>query len=72
MPATLLRAQLSDHELLRRQHARPAACRTLPDPAATAWALALAIHTAAPSSNRSVLAPRLVVGRLSGGSEEES
>jgi Family of unknown function (DUF6459) len=43
MPATLLRAQLSDHELLRRQHARPAARRTLPDPATTARTLALAI-----------------------------
>jgi Family of unknown function (DUF6459) len=43
MPATLLRAQLSDHELLRRQHIRPAARRTLTDPAATARTLALAI-----------------------------
>jgi Family of unknown function (DUF6459) len=43
MPATLLRAHLSDQELLRRQHARPAAPRTLPDPATIARALALAI-----------------------------
>jgi Family of unknown function (DUF6459) len=43
MPATLLCAQFSDHELLRHQHARPAARRTLPDPAATARAVALAI-----------------------------
>lgn len=43
MPTTLLRAQLSDQELLRRQHARPAARRTLPDPATTARALAVAI-----------------------------
>jgi Family of unknown function (DUF6459) len=43
MPATLLRAHLSDQELLRRQHARLAARRTLPDPAVTARTLALAI-----------------------------
>jgi Family of unknown function (DUF6459) len=43
MPATPLRAQLSDQELLRRQDARPAARRTLPDPATIARALALAI-----------------------------
>lgn len=43
MPATVLRAQLSDQELLRRQQARPAARRPLPDPAAVARALALAI-----------------------------
>jgi hypothetical protein len=43
MPATLLRAQLNDQELQRRQHARSASRRTLPDPAATTRALALAI-----------------------------
>ena len=43
MPPTPLRAQLSDQDLLRRQHARPTARRTLPDPATTARALALAI-----------------------------
>ena len=43
MPATPLRAQLSDQEILRRQHARSAARPTLPDPAATARALASAI-----------------------------
>ena len=36
MPPTPLRAQLSDQELLGRQHARPTARRTLPDPATTA------------------------------------
>jgi Family of unknown function (DUF6459) len=43
MPATPLRARLTDQELLRRQHARPAARRTLPQPAVAARALALAI-----------------------------
>jgi hypothetical protein len=43
MPAIPLRAQLGDQELLRRQHARLAARRTLPDPAAATWALALTI-----------------------------
>lgn len=43
MPTTLLCARLSDHELLRRQHGRLAARRTLSDPAATARALGLAI-----------------------------
>ncbi|HKQ01321.1 MAG TPA: hypothetical protein VJ735_13415 [Actinomycetes bacterium] len=42
MPTTPLRAQLSDQELLRRQDARPAARRTLPNSAATTRALALA------------------------------
>jgi hypothetical protein len=41
MPATPLRAQLSDQELLRRMYARPAIRCSLPDPAATAQALAL-------------------------------
>jgi hypothetical protein len=43
MPATSLRAQLSDQELMRRTHARPAVRRTLPDPAVIARTLALAI-----------------------------
>jgi hypothetical protein len=50
MPATQLRAHLSDQEVLRREHAQPTARRaqptarrTLSDPAATARALAWAI-----------------------------
>jgi Family of unknown function (DUF6459) len=43
MPAALLRAQLTDKELTLRTQTRAAARRTLPDPAATAWTLALAI-----------------------------
>ena len=43
MPATLLSAHFTDQELALRQQARTAARRTLPDPATTAWALALAI-----------------------------
>ncbi len=43
MPAALLSAQFTDQELTLRQQARTAARPTLPDPAATARALALAI-----------------------------
>jgi Family of unknown function (DUF6459) len=43
MPAALLSAQFTDQELAHRQAARAAARRTLPDPATTARALALAI-----------------------------
>jgi Family of unknown function (DUF6459) len=43
MPATLLSAQVTDPELTLRQQARVGARRTLPDPAATTRALALAI-----------------------------
>jgi hypothetical protein len=43
MPATLLRAQLTDKELTLRTQARAEARRALPNPAATARALALAI-----------------------------
>jgi hypothetical protein len=41
MPATLLRAQLTDKELTLRTQARAVARRALPDPAATARALAI-------------------------------
>jgi Family of unknown function (DUF6459) len=44
MPAALLRAQLTDQELTLRQRAHAGARRTLPDPAATTRALALAIY----------------------------
>ena len=43
MPAALLSAQFTDQELAHREQARAAARRTLPDPATTARALALAI-----------------------------
>jgi hypothetical protein len=43
MPAALLRAQLTDQELTLRQGVRTDVRRTLPDPAATTRALALAI-----------------------------
>ena len=43
MPAALLCAQLTDQELTLRKQARTEARRTLPNPAATARALALAI-----------------------------
>jgi hypothetical protein len=43
MPATLLRAQLNDQELALRKQARNDVRLTLPNPAATARALALAI-----------------------------
>jgi Family of unknown function (DUF6459) len=43
MPTAALRAQLSDHDLILRERRRPAARRGLPDPAATAWAIALAV-----------------------------
>ncbi len=43
MLAALLAAQFTDQELRLRTQARAGARRTLPDPAATAWALALAI-----------------------------
>jgi hypothetical protein len=43
MPAAPLSAQFTDQELAQRQAARAAARRTLPDPATTARALALAI-----------------------------
>jgi hypothetical protein len=43
MPAALLSARLTDQELTLRQRARTVARRTLPDPAATARVLALAI-----------------------------
>jgi hypothetical protein len=42
MPDTL-RAELSDQELLRRQHARPVVRQGLPDPVAVARMIALAI-----------------------------
>jgi hypothetical protein len=43
MPAALLCAQFTDKELTLRTQARTGARRTLPDPAATAGTLALAI-----------------------------
>ena len=43
MPAALLCAQITDKEFALRQKARATARRTLPDPAATARAFALAI-----------------------------
>jgi uncharacterized protein DUF6459 len=43
MPVALLSANLTDQELALREQARAAARRTLPDPATTARALALAI-----------------------------
>jgi hypothetical protein len=43
MPTAALRAQLSDHDLTQREQHRPHARRGLPDPAATARAIALAI-----------------------------
>jgi hypothetical protein len=43
MPAALLCAQFTDKELTLRTQGRTSARRTLPDPAATARALALAI-----------------------------
>jgi hypothetical protein len=43
MPAALLCAHLTDKELMQRTQARAAARRALPNPAATAQALALAI-----------------------------
>jgi hypothetical protein len=43
MPAALLCAQLTDQELTLRKQARTEARRTLPNPATTARALALAI-----------------------------
>jgi hypothetical protein len=43
MAAALLSAQFTDQELTRRQQARAGARPTLPDPATTARALALAI-----------------------------
>lgn len=43
MPATPLRAQLSDQDLALRERRRPAARRDLPAPAATVRAIALAI-----------------------------
>ena len=43
MPAVLLCAHFTDQELTQRKQARTGARRTLPDPAATARALALAI-----------------------------
>ena len=43
MPAALLCAQLTDQELAQRQQARAGVRPTLPDPATTARALALAI-----------------------------
>ena len=43
MPATPLRAQFTDKQLAVREQGRPGARRTLPNPAATAQALALAI-----------------------------
>src|SRR5215204_831938 len=43
MPAALLCAQITDKELTLRTQARAEARRTLPDPAVTARALALAI-----------------------------
>ena len=43
MPATPLRAQFSDQDLTLRERHRPAARRGLPNPAATARAVALAI-----------------------------
>jgi hypothetical protein len=43
MPAALLCAQFTDKELSLRQQARMSARRTLPNPAATARALVMAI-----------------------------
>jgi hypothetical protein len=43
MPATLLCARFTDQELALRKQARTGVRPTLPNPAATAWALALAI-----------------------------
>ena len=43
MPAALLSAQFTDQELILRKQARTAARHTVPDPAATARVLALAI-----------------------------
>jgi Family of unknown function (DUF6459) len=43
MPATPLRAQLSDHDLTQRERHRLQARRGLPDPTANARAIALAI-----------------------------
>jgi hypothetical protein len=43
MPAALLSAQFTDQELIQRKQARTAARHTVPDPAATTRALALAI-----------------------------
>jgi hypothetical protein len=43
MPTPVLRAQLSDQDLAQRERHRPAARRGLPDPTATAGAIALAI-----------------------------
>jgi hypothetical protein len=43
MPTAALRAQLSDQDLTQRERRRAAARRGLPDPAATARAIALAI-----------------------------
>jgi Family of unknown function (DUF6459) len=43
MPTAVLRAQLSDQDLAQRERRRAAARRGLPDPAATAQAIALAI-----------------------------
>lgn len=43
MPATVLRAQLSDQDLVLRERHRPAARRDLPNPTTTARAIALAI-----------------------------
>jgi hypothetical protein len=43
MPTPALRAQLSDQDLALRERHRPAARHGLPDPAATARAIALAI-----------------------------
>ena len=43
MPTTALRAQLSDQDLILRERRRVQARRGLPDPAATARAIALAI-----------------------------
>ena len=43
MPTPALRAQLSDHDFTLRERRRPASRRGLPDPAATARAVALAI-----------------------------
>jgi transposase-like protein len=41
MPATPLRAQFTDKQLAVREQGRPGARRTLPNPAATAQALAI-------------------------------
>jgi hypothetical protein len=43
-PATPLRAQLSEQDLTQRERRRPAARRGLPEPAATARAVALVIY----------------------------